>query len=322
MAVPADHLRAALEFLPEEIRSLSEEQQLEYISQLLSHRHRHLRDKEEAKKLHKKMLETIASSYPSARRHPHLYELAGWKLGSFLEALIHYAASHGNAQVLQNLLADCTEEEIATLSQSSVSPLQLAAQNGHSVALSMLVQRGVKHNSKVASPLHRACYEGHLSVVKLLIKEKVCDVTERDLNGHTPLQVACRKGHTEVVKYFIDDCHVDLRVAGTTTWQSNILHFAVHSSKLDLVQYLVREVRISPASVNDDGVTSLHRAAEHGSTAVLRWLIEGASSDPFVKVRSKGMLAGRTLLHFAVFGGSAWKISNVTSMVKRDSSCY
>ena len=88
MAVPDDHLRAALEFLPEEIRSLSEEQQLEYISQLLSHRHRHLRDEEEAKKLHKKMLETIASSYPSARRHPHLYELAGWELeSSFLETV-------------------------------------------------------------------------------------------------------------------------------------------------------------------------------------------------------------------------------------------
>ena len=120
------------------------------------------------------------------------------------------------------------------------------------------------------------------------------------------------------MKYFIDDCHVDLRVAGTTTWQSNILHFAVHSSKLDLVQYLVREVRISPASVNDDGVTSLHRAAEHGSTAVLRWLIEGASSDPFVKVRSKGMLAGRTLLHFAVFGGRMENIKYLIDELKFD----
>ena len=73
-------------------------------------------------------------------------------------------------------------------------------------------------------------------------------------------------------------------------------------------------MRISPASVNDDGVTSLHRAAEHGSTAVLRWLIEGASSDPFVKVRpSKGMLAGRTLLHFAVPSGG--RMENIKYLI-------
>ena len=88
MALPDFDLKAALEFLPEEIRSLPEEQQLEYISQLLSHHHRHLRDEEEAKRLHEQMLEKIASSYPPARKHPRLYELAGWELEpNFLQAV-------------------------------------------------------------------------------------------------------------------------------------------------------------------------------------------------------------------------------------------
>ena len=76
------------DLLPDEILSLPEEQQLEYFSQLLSHHHRHIREEEEARKLHRQVLEAIAIGYPSARRHPHLYELAGWELEpSFVQAV-------------------------------------------------------------------------------------------------------------------------------------------------------------------------------------------------------------------------------------------
>ena len=238
-------------------------------------------------------------------------------IGGKDKSLVHYAASHGNAQVLQNLLADCTDEEIVTLSQSPLNPLQLAAQNGHSDAVSILIQRGVKHSSKAASPLHRACHDGHLGVIKVLVKENVCDVADRDVNGHTPLLVACRKGHIEVVKYFLEECHVDLRIAGTTALGSNILHFAVHSNRLDLVQYIVREVKISPTSVNDEGMTPLHRAADSGSTAVLRWLIDELKNDSFMKMRS---IAGRNLLQIATIRDNLETVKYLVDEVKYDVS--
>lgn len=92
------------DLLPEEILALPEEQRLEYISQLLSHHHRHLREEEEARRAHLRMQEIISAKYPSHRLHPHLYELGGWQL----EPSFRAAVESGDPVKMRAILAEET----------------------------------------------------------------------------------------------------------------------------------------------------------------------------------------------------------------------
>jgi ankyrin repeat protein len=52
------------------------------------------------------------------------------------------------------------------------------------------------------TPLHFACKEGYLEVVKLLI-ELGADKEAKDKWNETPLHLACIEGHLDVVKLLI-----------------------------------------------------------------------------------------------------------------------
>ena len=49
------------------------------------------------------------------------------------------------------------------------------------------------------TPLHVACWKGHLDAVRALLLVKA-DVEARDKDGWTPLHYACHEGHIEIVQ--------------------------------------------------------------------------------------------------------------------------
>ena len=58
--------------------------------------------------------------------------------------------------------------------------------------------------------LHRACYNNHFKIVKLLLKHKA-DPNAMTVNQFTPLHVSCLHGHLDCVRYLMDSdlCNVD-----------------------------------------------------------------------------------------------------------------
>ena len=46
-----------------------------------------------------------------------------------------------------------------------------------------------------------ASYRGHLSVVRLLVEDYLCDPAVRAENGKTPADVAQSQGHTHITSY-------------------------------------------------------------------------------------------------------------------------
>lgn len=60
------------------------------------------------------------------------------------------------------------------------------------------------------SPLHSACKNGHLHIVRYLVDEQLVDPTKNDnITSWTPLHAACSKGHLEIVKYLIEEKRCD-----------------------------------------------------------------------------------------------------------------
>jgi hypothetical protein len=80
-------------------------------------------------------------------------------------------------------------------------PLIIAARNGRSIAVELLINQGADVNardkSNGATALIVAAREGHLQIVDLLVK-KGADVNASDSSGNTALSEALRHQRTEV----------------------------------------------------------------------------------------------------------------------------
>ncbi|XP_056007550.1 uncharacterized protein LOC125665455 [Ostrea edulis] len=84
-------------------------------------------------------------------------------------------------------------------------PLIVACEEGHVSIVKELVKAGADVNLRDFrgnTPLKAASEEGHVSIVKELVK-KGADVNMQNESGDTPLVIACRKGHVSIVKELV-----------------------------------------------------------------------------------------------------------------------
>ena len=146
-------------------------------------------------------------------------------------------------------------KEIASLMEEGacpdgITPLHMAAQEGHLDIVRYLVERGADFNQADKwgqTPLHAAAYNGHIEVVRYLIEGKGADFNLADRWNQTPLHLAACYGHTEVVRYLIergaDFNQVDNE--GETP-----LHLAVLFGRIDVVRILLANGDLIPENIS------------------------------------------------------------------------
>lgn len=97
-----------------------------------------------------------------------------------------------------------------------VTPLLLAAHEGHEAVVKLLVSReDVDPNcmdDNGRTPLWCAAANGHDAVVKLLLTAEATNPDPKDSNGRTPLSIAAEYGREEVVKLLLATAGVNPRV--------------------------------------------------------------------------------------------------------------
>ena len=129
-------------------------------------------------------------------------------VNSALTSKLLEAAKDGNLAVLREHVSELPNVRDYYWNRSV---LHLSAMNGHFECvdfISLAHPHMMRMQDKFErTPLQLACYEGHLSVVSLLIERDSHTMTMTNTNnGSTPLHVACFKGHLSIVSLLLEKC--------------------------------------------------------------------------------------------------------------------
>ena len=204
---------------------------------------------------------------------------------SVTKVLIYQSARDGSSNLTDLLKRLKTEQRKTALETKIkdgshfVTPLIIAAHNGHLNSVKILLQYGadiedrgtLKTGDEViegCTPLWAAADTGHLDVVKLLI-EKNAEVDGRTSTGSTPLRVAAHEGHLDTVKCLVES---GADVNARTIIENTPLMVACSCGHLSVVTYLIDKGAFMDLQ-NKDGSTALHYAAQWGHFEIVSELL-------------------------------------------------
>ena len=120
-----------------------------------------------------------------------------------ISALFH-AVANGHDRIVDALL-NITRQPDDVESEKGFTPLLIAATNGHTVIVRLLLECGANPNTRNfdgVTALHDAVFEKQMDIVKLLLKHGA-DPTIQDRWGNTPVDLAQRSADPQLLQLLI-----------------------------------------------------------------------------------------------------------------------
>ncbi|MHC4582860.1 MAG: ankyrin repeat domain-containing protein, partial [Planctomycetota bacterium] len=165
-----------------------------------------------------------------------------------------------------------------------MTPLHLAAKNGHTDIAAILISKGANVNAKEdkydCAPLMYAVWGGNEDMIRLLLANGAeINITEvvRDEPGESrPFHTAIYMGDIDIVKLLISH-GADVNLISHMGWRP--LHVAIYGGDIDIVKLLIS----SDADVNataEDGFSPLHHAVMRGKRDLVKLLLAKGATGP------------------------------------------
>ena len=223
----------------------------------------------------KKMVEYLKSIFSSAPQ-PSATELPFRGDDLTINAVHHY------------LLASITNSSSI---EPEDTPLHTACRCSNEKAVEYLVEQGCDQsaqNAFGALPLHIACDEGSLKIVKLVSN---CDINATDIDGETPLHIASGSNHPAIVEFLTrtKQCSLNIRDKDGEI----ALHSACYQGHIEVVK-LLSDCNVNSLTIN--GATPLHMACETVNYDIVKFLTENMRCNQTISDSG-----GNLPLHTALF---------------------
>jgi ankyrin repeat protein len=209
---------------------------------------------------------------------------------------VHIAAKNGWLDVLKVLKAKGADLNARINAKNAkghcgYTPLHLAALGGYNNIIRFLLANGVdicQIDDYKSTALHKACGEGNLETVRLLIN-KGADIEARNsIRSATPLLDAMREPHIDVVKYLIEK-GADVKAFDKHGF--GVIHKAARKGNIEIAKLMLK----IGADIEQRATigTPIYWAASSGQKEFIEFLINaGASLDNIDN-------EGSTLMHAA-----------------------
>ncbi|KAJ8026830.1 Transient receptor potential cation channel subfamily A member 1-like [Holothuria leucospilota] len=165
---------------------------------------------------------------------------------------LHIASEKGFLAIIKLLLD--RGADVDAKNEDEMTPLHLAAQNGHVQCILEFVKRDENsvndEDENSNTPLHLAALEGHSRAVQCLI-DAGADIQARNQSLWTPLDCAASRGWVKSASVLIDaDCPID----PTDKAKVTPLHLASKNGHVDMVELLLKrqaDVSLKDSSENN-----------------------------------------------------------------------
>ncbi|AES81769.1 putative ankyrin repeat-containing domain, PGG domain-containing protein [Medicago truncatula] len=153
-----------------------------------------------------------------------------------------------------------------------------------------------KQNNSSETALYIAAENGHLDIVKELIKYHDIGLASlKARNGFDAFHVAAKNGNLEILKVLTEAFpEISMTVDLTNT---TALHTAVSQGHIEIVNFLLEKSSSVVTIAKSNGKTAFHSAARNGHVEVIKALL-GSEPEIAMRVDKKG----QTALHMAVKG--------------------
>ncbi|XP_045882814.1 transient receptor potential cation channel subfamily A member 1 isoform X1 [Meles meles] len=155
---------------------------------------------------------------------------------------LHFAASYGRINTCQRLLQDMSDTRLLNEGDlHGMTPLHLAAKNGHDKVVQLLLKKGAlflsDHNGWTA--LHHASLGGYTQTMKVILDTNLKCTDQVDEEGNTALHFAAREGHAKAVALLLSyDADIVLNKQ-----QASFLHVAIHNKRKEVVLTTIKNKR-------------------------------------------------------------------------------
>lgn len=150
---------------------------------------------------------------------------------------LNYACMRNDINAVKEKLKDCKQTILNKKGPDKKTPLHIACLNGNVEIVKLLVEAGadVKVKYHGQTPFALACMKGDMETVKYFI-HKGEDVNEVMVRKEMPLHLISGSGNKEIMEYILERVN---NINAVTSWKYSALHYAVEGDNVAGAKVLI-----------------------------------------------------------------------------------